>query len=229
MRRERRKIRFASIETRCARRRGNADFRADWRWEIPQRWRFRAAISAKDFTRAPARVWSARMKRKLTRMSGLWAAIVFLAGCSSPQFSRIDSNRPLYESWPLEVRQAVLDGRAEPGMDPEMVKMALGKPTEIVPGSNPAEEIWVYRSGGEDFNSGMYPGGYPANTGGTIGIGSGGVIVAPSVNTNVGPVSIGTGGGGVMSPMPMPASPVVEREVVFRDGLVYRADNPPPK
>lgn len=213
------------------------------------------------------------MKRKPTfRCALLLAAVAMAGGCSSPQFNRIDADRELYESWPLEVRQAVLDGRAEPGMTPEMVKMALGKPTEIVAGSTAGgEEIWVYRKGGEQDMStmgypypGSYPGGYPAGYPGTypggmggtgiginpsvgIGIGPGGPVVGTSINptigigTSVGPVSIGTSTGsgigmgtgmggmgtGVMMPMPAPASaPVVEREVVFRNGVVYRADNP---
>jgi len=174
------------------------------------------------------------MKRKVTLSCALLLTVVLIGGCASPQFNRIDSNRELYESWPLEVREAVLDGRAEKGMNPDMVRMALGKPTEIVGGSSSAEEIWIYRTGGDDFDPTMtYPGSYPSTYPGGIGINSGGVVLSPSVGigTGVGPVTIGTGGGGggVMTPMPMPSAPVVEREVVFRDGVVYRADNPPKK
>jgi hypothetical protein len=186
------------------------------------------------------------MKRKAPAGFAMLLAVIWLGGCASPQFSRIDSNRELYESWPLEVRQAVLDGRAEKGMTPEMVNMALGKPSEVVGGSSPAEEIWIYRSGGEGDPWGGYPPGYPGTYPGTIGgsgigvqpsigigTGGGGTIISPSVGvgTTIGPATIGTGGmgTGIMTPMPMPSSPVVEREVVFRDGVVYRADNPPPK
>jgi hypothetical protein len=210
------------------------------------------------------------MKRKATLSCALLLAVALAGGCSSPQFSRIDSNRELYESWPLEVRQAVLDGKAEKGMTPEMVRMAVGKPTEIVAGSTPNEEVWVYRSGGDIDQSAMgypgsypgtypggYPGTYPSTIGGTgigvqpaIGImtGPGGTSIGTSINptigigTTVGPATIGVGGGGigmgggmggmgtgVMSPMPTPPPPVVEREVVFRDGVVYRADNPASK
>ena len=208
------------------------------------------------------------MKRKVTLSCASLLALALVSGCSSPQFSRIDSNRELYETWPLEVRQAVLDGRTEKGMTPDMVRMALGKPSEIVGGSNSAEEIWIYRSGGDVDQSamgypGVYPGGYPGGYPGTypagypgtigntgigvqpsIGIstGPGGTIVGGGINptigigTAVGPATIGIGSGvggigtmggpGIMGPMPMPPSPVVEREVVFRDGVVYRADNP---
>lgn len=205
------------------------------------------------------------MKRKATLSCALLLAVALAGGCSSPQFSRIDSNRELYESWPLEVRQAVLDGKAEKGMTPEMVRMAIGKPTEIVAGSTPSEEVWIYRSGGDIDQSTMgypagypggYPGAYPGAMGGTgigvqpaIGImtGPGGTSIGTSINptigigTTVGPATIGIGGGGIGmggmgsgiggpgGMMPPPPSPVVEREVVFRDGVVYRADNPASK
>ncbi|MEO7415138.1 MAG: hypothetical protein ABIZ81_17485 [Opitutaceae bacterium] len=205
------------------------------------------------------------MKRKATLSCASLLVFAFVSGCASPQFSRIDSNRALYETWPIEIRQAVLDGKAEPGMTPDMVRMALGKPSEIVGGSNSAEEIWVYRTGGDVDQSTMgypgsypssYPGGYPGTYPGTMGgtgigvqpsigisTGPGGTIVGGGINpsigmgTAIGPATIGIGSGmggigtgiggpGVMGPMPMPATPVVDREVVFRDGVVYRADNP---
>lgn len=188
-----------------------------------------------------------------------------IAGCSSSQMSRIDSNRNVYESWPLEIRQAVLDGKAEPGMTPDMVRMALGKPTEVVtragaPNSGD-DEIWIYRTGGgmDDptmggYPSGMgggypagmggYPSGYPGSSGGGIvvspGRGGGISVIPPSVGIGVpigggnislggGGVGIGGGMGGMGGGMPMPVSrtPVEEREVVFRNGVVYTADPPP--
>ena len=98
----------------------------------------------------------------------LGLAACLLAGCSSsPQMRRIDANRGLYEQWPIEVRQAVLDGKPEVGMTPDMVEMALGKPTEIVTRSGTPttgdDEVWIYRTGGFDQDPGMmYPGGaYP--------------------------------------------------------------------
>lgn len=159
-----------------------------------------------------------------------------LAGCSSPQFSRIENSREAYESWPLEMRQAVLDGRIEPGMTPEMVEVAWGKPDEVIGRRNgPHEdEIWIYRktSGGDYIYPttpmggypGVYPGGYPVGVGGrsagiSVGVGTGGATG----------VSVGTGGvgmGGVMAGGPIMVRPPVttEREVVIRDGVVIRAD-----
>src|SRR4030095_16670930 len=59
------------------------------------------------------------------------AVVVFAGGCASGQMSRIDRNRDIYESWPLEVKQAVLDGKVEPGMNSDMVRVAWGEPTEV--------------------------------------------------------------------------------------------------
>jgi hypothetical protein len=192
-----------------------------------------------------------------------------LTGCnSSPQMSRIDSNRDVYEQWPIEVRQAVLDGKVEEGMTPDMVLMAIGKPTEVsTRGGTPQtgeDEVWIYRTGGETdpgmmypgasypgggypgtypggypggypagYPSGGYPGGYPGGSGGGIVMspGRGVAVIPPSVGIGIGGGGIGIGGGGMGGGMgmPMPATrrPVEEREVVFRNGVVYRADPPP--
>lgn len=207
---------------------------------------------------------------------GLGFAALCLAGCqSSAQMSRIDRNRDLYEQWPIEVRQAVLDGKAEPGMTPEMVEMALGKPTEVVTRSGTPstgdDEIWIYRTGGYEDPGMMYPGamggaypgsypgsypgtypggypsGYPGSTGGGVvispGRGGGVAVIPPSIGIgsrgsgiSVGGIGGGIGsagmGGGIMGggmPMPVSRTPVEEREVVFRNGVVYRADPSPGK
>ena len=166
------------------------------------------------------------------------------AGCASSQMSRIDRNRDLYETWPIEIRQAVLDGKVEPGMTPDMVLVAWGEPTEVITQSNTGDEIWVYQSGGTQGSvyvpgGGVYPGGtypgagypYPYPGGGVggpgIGIstGRGGTIVG-------GTGGIGMGGVG-MGGMGMPGTAIVTpprppdiKEVVFRKGVVHRADEP---
>ncbi len=150
-----------------------------------------------------------------------------LAGCASSQMSRIDANRELYESWPLEMRQAVLDGKVEPGMNRDMVRMVLGQPTEILTkaaGIN-EDEIWVYRTGGDEGGSGMGMGSPGLSMGGTMGglsVGSGGM--GTSMGTNM-----GMGGGtnmGISAPiMSAPVrTPAEEREIVFQDGVVLRAE-----
>ena len=188
---------------------------------------------------------------------GMLAAVLF-AGCSSSQMSRIDSNRGIYESWPIETRQAVLDAKVEIGMTPEMVQMAIGKPTEVLasPGGGPGDEVWIYRSGGglDDssmmgypgpsnpgggYPSGGYPGTYPGggypgggypggSSGSTVGIstGRGGTGIVTGGSIGLGGISIGGGGGGMGGPIMTRPTPVDEREVVFRNGVVFRADPP---
>ncbi len=191
---------------------------------------------------------------------GMLAAIL-LGGCASSQMNRIDSNRDIYETWPIETRQAVLDGKVEQGMLPEMVQVAWGKPTEVVasPGGGPGDEIWVYKRGGVDDSSmvgmpgasypgggypgGGYPGGYPAGTGypsmggggGSIGISTGrggtGIVTGGSTGIGIGGGmgGIGIGGGGMGGGMGGPMTrqtPADVREVVFRNGVVFRADPP---
>jgi hypothetical protein len=132
------------------------------------------------------------MKRLLPSVVPVLAGGLLLAACSTTPISRVNANRALYESWPIEIREAVLDGRAERGMTPEMVRVAKGNPSRIEQrsGSKGQEEVWVYQTG--------------SNMGGTqlsIGGGYGGmnVIGAP-----------GSTGSGVTE---------VE-EVVFVDGVV---------
>jgi hypothetical protein len=165
------------------------------------------------------------------------AALVLAGGCASGQMSRIDKNRDLYETWPIEIRQAVLDGKVEPGMNVDMVKVAWGEPSQIT--TSPAgDEIWVYSSGG-DPGSVYYPGstagsiGNPSIGMGGTGINTGGVGIGVSTGsrggTSVGTVGgIGIGGtsmGGIGGPIVTRPTPPDVKEVVFRGGIVTRADN----
>ena len=161
------------------------------------------------------------------------------AGCASSQMNRIDRNRDLYESWPIEIRQAVLDGNVEPGMTPDMVELSWGRPTEIVNQGGAGDEVWVYKIGGDEGSvyypgagGGIYPaGGYPSNRPGIVlgtGSGMGGRI---GVGGTVGggyPGGVYPGGGypgaGMGTPIVTPPTPPDIREVVFRKGVVHRAD-----
>lgn len=188
--------------------------------------------------------------------AGLLGALL-LGGCASGQMNRIDANRDIYETWPIETRQAVLDGKVEPGMLPEMVQVAWGKPTEVVasPGGGPGDEIWVYKRGGIDdsammgmpnpsYPAGTYPGsgypgsgypgaGYPSTGGGSVigvttGRGGTGIITGGSTGIGIGGGmgGIGIGGGGMGGPIMSRPTPADVREVVFRNGVVHRADPP---
>lgn len=123
-----------------------------------------------------------------------------LAACSSSPMSRIDAERGKYDSYPIEVRQAILNGEAIKGMTAEQVEMSLGKPSQVITRSAKGgdDEVWVYRK-----SAGI--GGALRNTGISIGGGTGGVGG-----------SVGTGGGRGEAPE--------EAEVVFRNGVVSRSD-----
>lgn len=145
------------------------------------------------------------MKRWLQTNAGIriglcGVGMLMVAACSSSPLSRIDSNRARYESWPLDVQEAVLNGEARKGMTPEQVEMALGKPTEVVTRSRAGEdEVWIYRK--SNVGSSLLN-----NTGVSVGGGVGGV-------------SVGTGmgvGGRRQTPE--------EREVVFANGVVVRSN-----
>ena len=72
---------------------------------------------------------------------------VALSGCaSSSPAHRVDKVRDVYESWPLETRQAVLDGKVELDMSPAMVRVALGEPGEVVERTvaGRKETVWIY-------------------------------------------------------------------------------------
>lgn len=133
-------------------------------------------------------------------LSVILSVAVALLGtaCSTSPISRIDANRALYESWPLEIQEAVLNGKVIKGMTPDMVQMAVGKPSEVVLRdiAQGGDEIWVYRSGG---GTGL------GNSGVSISAGSGGVGIGGGTSTGV-------------------TEPVQEREVVFRNGVVSRSD-----
>lgn len=66
------------------------------------------------------------------------------AACSTPPISRIDEHREAYESWPLEVRQLVLDGHVAPGMTRSMVYLSWGQPHKVAMGTLLGEESWLY-------------------------------------------------------------------------------------
>jgi hypothetical protein len=117
--------------------------------------------------------------------------------------SRIDANRPLYESWPNDMQSAVLEGRVVKDMTPDMVRMTLGEPTRIEPrvGSTTGEETWFYgKSGG---GTGM------SRPNISLGGGMGGLGISTGRR----------GGGG--SPA---AGSAEEQEIVFENGVVKRVN-----
>ena len=78
--------------------------------------------------------------------SSLAVAGCLLAACSSSPLSRVDANRDAYESWPVEVKSAILAGDVVKGMTPEQVEMSWGKPSEVIQrAAKDEDEVWIYR------------------------------------------------------------------------------------
>jgi hypothetical protein len=80
----------------------------------------------------------------------LTSAPLLFAGCASTdpgdaRMERVDANRAEYETWPLTVKEAVLEGRVTRGMDPVMVHVALGRPDEEI--KEGESVVWVYHRG----------------------------------------------------------------------------------
>lgn len=77
----------------------------------------------------------------------LLAAITAItSGCGdgATPIDRIERNRGLYESWPLDVQEAVLHGDLAAGMTRDMVYLALGRPSYVTPDKDAALETWIY-------------------------------------------------------------------------------------
>ncbi|OHE87909.1 MAG: hypothetical protein A3G75_10975 [Verrucomicrobia bacterium RIFCSPLOWO2_12_FULL_64_8] len=138
-------------------------------------------------------------------------AAVLAGGCSSGSpISRIDADRALYESWPFEIQEAVLNGKVTKGMAPDMVRMALGKPTEVQyrTGRSGDEEIWIYRKSSDSSTSGGMVGAPTIILGGNVG--------GIGVMTDPQPV--------IVNPMNTPPEADESKEVLFRNGVVVRAN-----
>jgi hypothetical protein len=141
---------------------------------------------------------------------------------------RVDANRDAYESWSLDIKDAVLSGQVLRGMTTDMVYVARGKPSERIERGG-GDEIWIYRIGGGGGGAGSllrgttvtvgtgggggYPSGYP--TGYPSGYPGGGY---PSTGGGVSvPITLGSGGSGG-------GDPGIEEQIVFRNGRVTHGD-----
>lgn len=155
----------------------------------------------------------------------LAGGLSLLAGCESPTspnaiMDRVDANRDVYESWPIEIKDAVLSGQVLRGMTPDMVYVARGNPSERIDRGN-GDEIWVYRIGGGGGGGG---GILPRGT--TVSVGTGGSGGYPGSYPGTYP---GSGSGVYMPPIVLGGGssapePVIEEQVVFRNGRVTHGD-----
>jgi hypothetical protein len=164
--------------------------------------------------------------------------LLLLAACSSPSspnaiMDRVDAKRDIYETWPIEIKDAVLSGQVLRGMTPDMVFVARGKPSERVDRGN-GDEVWVYHISGGESGGGMLGGGggmLPRGT--TVSVGTGGGAGYPTgypsgypgtypgaagSGVYIPPIVLGGGGGGGTY------EPTVEDQIVFRNGRVTHGD-----
>lgn len=160
----------------------------------------------------------------------LAGGITLLAGCGSPTspnaiMDRVDANRDVYESWPIEIKDAVLSGQVLRGMTTDMVYVARGKPSERVDRGN-GDEIWVYRiSGGGGGGGGPI---LPRGT--TVSVGTGGSAAYPYPTYPTYPGTYPTAGTGIYVPPIVlgggggSAEPDIEEQIVFRNGKVTHGD-----
>lgn len=88
------------------------------------------------------------------RLSLLIPATALLAACNTPA-SRIDDNKTVYLSYPVEIQQKLAAGQVDVGYTREQAQIALGKPnrrySRTTAGS--AQEVWIFRERGSQTYS----------------------------------------------------------------------------
>ena len=77
---------------------------------------------------------------------GLALALLF-TGCAVTRTVRIQQDRAVYDSWPVEMQRAVSDGKIVPGMSSEMVRVAWGMPAQSSSDPSNTYLFWMYTVG----------------------------------------------------------------------------------
>lgn len=107
--------------------------------------------------------------------------LVLLAACSTPE-RRISRNKALFETFPPTAQEKIRKGEVDVGFTPDMVLLAMGKPTRKFTRKTAGtqQEVWSYGSsgyrgptfglgigvGGGSYRGGsVYSGGVSVNTG----------------------------------------------------------------
>lgn len=105
------------------------------------------------------------------------AVALALTACSTPQ-KRVRRHQELFNTYPPEVQQSILNGQVQVGFNAEQVTMALGAPARVWSRKTPQanEEIWSYGGGSVSpaFGFGF----------GTEGFRGGGIGYAVAVGSN---------------------------------------------
>lgn len=114
------------------------------------------------------------------RKPPLVLAVLALAACSSPQ-RRIERNQALFNTFPPAAQEKIRKGEVAIGFTPDMVLVALGKPSRKFTRTTAEQqqEVWVYGDGGPrtglGFSLGFGSGYYGSNVyAGGVHVGSGG-------------------------------------------------------
>ena len=103
-------------------------------------------------------------------------SILLLVGCSSTPQDRISQNRQTFESYPADVQRKISAGQADIGFTPDMVRLALGKPSKIYnrADAHGESEVWVYTKSKPQFSFGVgvgsSSGGYGGGTSTGVGV-----------------------------------------------------------
>ncbi len=85
--------------------------------------------------------------RRMVMWAAVAAAAGTMAGCASPTESRIERNRPFFESLPVEKQARIRGGETDVGFTAEETRLALGEPSRVFTRRDAAGEaaIWEYR------------------------------------------------------------------------------------
>jgi hypothetical protein len=80
-------------------------------------------------------------------LSAVVVAGLMAAGCASTPESRIEKNRPFFDSLPLEKQARIRGGETDVGFSAEETRLALGEPSRVFTRKDAAgtAEIWEYR------------------------------------------------------------------------------------
>ncbi len=108
-----------------------------------------------------------------------------LSACSTPD-SRIAENQAAFVKYPAAAQQKIRAGKIDLGFTPEMVRLALGKPScQIIQQTEVGQvELWMYRDNGPhfsigvglgtgDYHSGGHGGGSYSGVGGGVAVSTG--------------------------------------------------------
>jgi outer membrane protein assembly factor BamE (lipoprotein component of BamABCDE complex) len=106
--------------------------------------------------------------------TALLASILLIAsGCvtSTPQ-SRISEHREAYNGFPAEAQRKISAGEVDVGFTPEMVRLALGKPSREFnrQTENGSTDVWVYHDNSPRISFGFGIGSYGRQSASSVGI-----------------------------------------------------------